>query len=291
MKDKWNIEMDEKTLNIYRNLCCQIEKVFKHSRQGSIKTRFRYEDGVEHFAKFLTEVYRKQNMNKIEAKHLQSYVEQMQEIGYSKSYVTTNLSAIRYFIDLIGGDSSRLPSNQELEVNSRSKEDRIGNNKAWTVEEIDRFINYSETIGEKRYVDMVKMAFTFGLRIHETARIDKNDLLKALKGGQLTVKGKGGLIRSIPIQDISLIERLYKEIPMGEKIFVRNDEKTHHVINSLQVFILRNQDKFRIGNDGTNRSYHGLRHFYAQNRYKKFLGEGYNDKQARLKVAKELGHF
>ena len=37
MKDKWNFEMDEKTFNIYRNLTNQIEKVFKHARQGSIK--------------------------------------------------------------------------------------------------------------------------------------------------------------------------------------------------------------------------------------------------------------
>lgn len=28
MNDKWNFEMDEKTLNIYRNLSNQIDKVF-----------------------------------------------------------------------------------------------------------------------------------------------------------------------------------------------------------------------------------------------------------------------
>ncbi len=104
MKDKWNFDVDEKTNNIYRNLCSQIDKVFKHTRQGSIKTRYRYQDGMEHFAKFMAETYRKQNLNKIQDKHLQAYVEQMQELGYSKSYVTTNLSAIRYFIDLNGGN-------------------------------------------------------------------------------------------------------------------------------------------------------------------------------------------
>lgn len=292
MKDKWNFDVDEKTNNIYRNLCSQIEKVFKHTRQGSIKTRYRYQDGMEHFAKFLAETYRKQSLNKIQDKHLQAYVEQMQELGYSKSYVTTNLSAIRYFIDLNGGDSNKLPTNKELGVNPRTKDDRIGSNKAWEVEEVKRFIDYAETVGEKKYADMVSLGFEFGLRIHEVARLDRNDLLKAINENQLTVKGKGGLIRSIPIQNnISLIERLYNETPVGEKVFVRNEEKTHHVINSLQVFILRNQDRFRISNDGTNKSFHGLRHLYAQNRYKQFAEGGYNDKQARLKVAKELGHF
>ena len=53
MNDKWNFEMDEKTLNIYRNLSNQIVKVFRHMRQGSIKTRHRYEDGVNHEVKLL----------------------------------------------------------------------------------------------------------------------------------------------------------------------------------------------------------------------------------------------
>lgn len=292
MKEKWNFDVDEKTNNIYRNLCSEIDKVFKHTRQGSIKTRYRYQDGMEHFAKFLAEVYRKQNLNKIQDKHLQAYVEQMQELGYSKSYVTTNLSAIRYFIDLNGGDSSKLATNKELAVNARTRQDRIGDNKAWEVEDVKKFIDYAETVGGKKYADMVSLGFKFGLRIHEVTRLNKNDLLKAIKENHLTVKGKGGLIRSIPMQNnISLIERLYNETPMGEKVFVRNDEKTHQVINNLQVFVLRNEDKFRTSNDGTNKSFHGLRHLYAQNRYKQFIKEGYNDKQARLKVAKELGHF
>ncbi|MDU1315381.1 MAG: hypothetical protein E6940_15255 [Clostridium septicum] len=40
----------------------------------------------------------------------------MQESEYSKSYITTNLSAIRYFIDIKGGDSKRLFTNKELGV-------------------------------------------------------------------------------------------------------------------------------------------------------------------------------
>lgn len=39
MNDKWNFEMDEKTLN-YRNLSNQIVKVFRHTRQGLIKASY-----------------------------------------------------------------------------------------------------------------------------------------------------------------------------------------------------------------------------------------------------------
>ncbi|WP_373205610.1 hypothetical protein [Clostridium tertium] len=54
----------------------------------------------------------------------------MQDMGYYTSYITTNLSAIRFFYDQVGNDSSKLPNNNKLGVISRSKEERIGDNKA-----------------------------------------------------------------------------------------------------------------------------------------------------------------
>lgn len=32
MKGKWNFDVDDKTNNIYRNLCSQVDKVLKHTR-------------------------------------------------------------------------------------------------------------------------------------------------------------------------------------------------------------------------------------------------------------------
>lgn len=257
MRDKWDFQMDEKTLNIYRNLNNQIEKVFIHTRQGSIKTRYRYKDGVNHFAKFVAEAFKKQNLNKIEIKHLEAYVEQMKECGYSKSYVTTNLSAIRYFVDVKGGNSKQLPDNRMLGVDHRTKADRIGDNKAWTKEEVAMFIEYAEKTGNFRYTNMVRMGYSHGLRIHEVARIDKSQLGCALKTGCLTVKGKGGLVRTIPLNNTEFIERLYNESKVGEKVFVDKDEKTHLIIGNLQGYIYNHQKDFRKSDEG-NRSFHGL---------------------------------
>ncbi|MBE6091132.1 MAG: site-specific integrase [Clostridium beijerinckii] len=290
MDNKWNWNMDEKTENIYKNLCNQIEKVFSHTRQCSIKTRHRYMDGVKHFAKFLAEEFKKQNLNKIKSKHLLEYVEQMQEWGYSKSYVTTNLSAVRYFIDIMGGESNKLPSNKELSVDIRTKGDRIGANRAWRVEEVQRFIEFAESVGQNKYADMVRVGWAYGLRIHEVTRLNKNDLFNALAEKELTVKGKGGLIRTIPLHDVDLIKKLYNATPVGEKVFVKTNEKTHHVINNLQNYIIRHQEKFVITVE-TNRSFHGLRHAYAQRRYQELVDIGYIDRNARIKVSRELGHF
>lgn len=47
-----------------------------------------------------------------------------------------------------------LSSNKELGVEHRTKEDRIGCNKAWSFNEVQKFIEYAEKNKEIRYADM-----------------------------------------------------------------------------------------------------------------------------------------
>lgn len=163
--EKYNWELDDKSQNIYENLCSQIEGVFRHCNQGSYKTRESYEDGVKNFAKFLADEYKKQNLNNIKPKHLYGYVEFMQDLDYSTSYVTTNLSAIRFFYDQVGGDSTKLPNNNKLGVIARGKEERIGDNKAWNPIEIENFVKYANDVGQEKYGQMVQLSSQLGLRI------------------------------------------------------------------------------------------------------------------------------
>jgi site-specific recombinase XerD len=290
MKDKTHIELDDFNTKIYNNLVPQVDKVFRHCRQGSIKTRYRYRDGMYHFCKFLAMAYRKQNLNSIKPKHLEGYVEQMKESGYTKSYMTTNLSVIRFFIDQKGGDSKKYPTNREMSVDSRTKLDRVGNNKAWSESEFIGFIEFAENVGEYRFADMARVTYSFGLRIHEVARLDHNHLKEALKTGGLSVTGKGGLRRTVMVSNNkALIERLYNNSKVGKKVFIEKDERTHKVINRLQSFINRNQKMFIETDDKC--SFHGLRHSFAQNKYQEYLNKGVDDYHARLRTSFQLGHF
>lgn len=288
--DKYNWELDDKTQNIYDNLCVQIEKVFRHCNQSAYKTRERYEDGVKNFAKYIADAFKKQNLNNIKPKHLHSYVEFMQDIGYSTSYVTTNLSAIRFFYDQGGNDSSKLPTNNKLGVISRSKEERIGDNKAWSPMEIESFIKYASDVGQVRYGDMVRLSSQLGLRLHEVCRLDKGHLRQALQEGKISIKGKGGLVRDVPVGDISLIQKLYDNTSRGNKVFIREEEQTHRVIKNIQMFIYNNQDKFALDKD-KKLTFHGLRHYYCQSRYKELIRSSLTDLQARKIVSRELGHY
>lgn len=287
--DKFNWELDDKTQNMYENLCTQIEKVFRHCNQGAYKTRERYEDGVRSFGKFLADAFKKQNLNNIKPKHLHAYVEFMQDLGYSTSYVTTNLSAIRFFYDQVGNDSTKLPSNSKLGVISRSKQERIGDNKAWTSLEVESFIRHASNVGHSRYGDMARLSSQLGLRLHEVCRLDKNHLRQALDEGKLTIKGKGGLVRTIYVYDKSLIQELYDSTRRGEKVFIKQGEQTHKIMKNIQMFIYNNQKEFSCKDK--NITFHGLRHYYAQQRYSELIGRGLTDLQARKIVSLELGHY
>ena len=85
------------TYHIYQNLLAQVERVFRHSRQGSIQTRRRYKEAVCRFCHFLAEVYRLERLANIAPKHIFAYAEFLKENGKSASTIKTDLAAIRVF--------------------------------------------------------------------------------------------------------------------------------------------------------------------------------------------------
>lgn len=293
MDKYWQLE--GKSLRVYKNLEKQIEKVFRHSRQGSIKTRMRYKEGVKHFAKFVAETYNKQSLNNIRNSHLEAYVEQMQEARYSASYITTNLSAIRFFVDQIK-DSNYIWNNERLGVVPRGSQERIGPTRSWTKNEVQKMQNIAREKDFDRIADMIKLGYLQGLRIHEITRLERVDLQRALRNGHLTVKGKGGLIRNVPVRNQESrdhIQKLYNQTEQRDwKVFVNENEKTHEVIKQVQNFIYNHREQVQEHtNNRADITFHGLRHTYAQERYKELRELGKSNYDARLTIANELGHF
>ncbi len=80
---------------------------------------------------------------------------------------------------------------------------------------------------------MATLTYYAGLRIHECFRLDTAEAENALRTGIITVKGKGGKVRSIPINESIRIElkKMLAVTPRGHKLFVPDDVPTHIVIN------------------------------------------------------------
>ena len=110
-----------KNLGIYQSLIAQLDKTARHNRQGSFRTKERYYEAMQRFCRFLADEYHLQKLANVSGKHLTAYVIHMQEQGKSASTIKTDLAAIRFFHDKMEQTKYRLPSNDDLELLTKSK--------------------------------------------------------------------------------------------------------------------------------------------------------------------------
>ena len=269
----------------YKNLLAQLEKVVRHTRQGSFKTRDRYTAACKRFCRFLAEVYKLEKLANVAPKHILAYTEFLQEKGLSASTIKTDLTAIRFYHDQMPNTKHVLPDNSELNLARRKFG---GVDRSWSSLEFNRFLALCLSKNRHDYACIACLGYYAGLRIEECFRIDTAKAEKAIQTNILNVKGKNGKVRDVPIQESIKIEfaKMLETKPRGQKLFVAPDEKTHLAIKKLQNFINYHRKCFT----GNNLTFHGLRHTYAQNKYAEFKNKGLSDFEARKKVSELIGH-
>lgn len=278
-------EMDVKEINIYRNLEKQINAKFKDINGLSIGTKERYKEAVKSFGRFLVQ-YRKQNISKIKMSHIQAYADKLKAEGYSSSYITTNLSAIRCFYNKVTNGKIKIPNNTGLYVAPRTMKERIGRNRAMPIEVYEGLISSASRYGKPDFIDILRLSRVFGMRTHEAFKIRRSHINKAIKTRKLSIKGKGGLVRELKLTEEEL--NMLKEIKgtnytSNDRIFVKKTEKTHLKMKKFFTFV----KDYRLDDKYTN---HGNRHTYAQKTYKELLGAGLSIYKAQKELARRLGH-
>lgn len=213
----------------------------------------------------------------------------LQEQEKSASTIKTDLSAIRFFHDLIQQPRYELPANTDLFLQRRT----FGEvDRSWSPAEFSRMLACALELGKEDFVTILYFGRYAALRIHECFRIDTATAAKAIKEDVLTIKGKGGLVRTVPLEPI-LVQRLQfhlQQTPQGHKLFVPDSQQTHEAIKSLQAFIYLYRPYVQDKGSDRPMTFHGLRHTCAAEWYKGFIQRGSNPYQARKSVSKLLGH-
>ena len=278
-----------KNQGIYNSLEAQLNKLARHNRQGSYRTKERYYMAMKRFCHFLADEYHLQKLSNISGKHLVAYVIWMQEKGLSASTIKTDLAAIRFFHDKISDPKYTLPTNAELGVELERR--RFGDTDCtWSTAEFTRMLELASD--NDGYLLAFHLARYAGLRIHECFRIDTAVARQAIREHAVTIKGKGGKIRTVPInqQIISALEKCLETTPTGSKLLVPDDVPTDKAINQLQQFILRNRKSVPDPDSNRPLTFHGLRHTYAAEKYRQLITDGFSELDAHLTVSKLLGH-
>lgn len=279
-------------IGIYHSLMAQLNKLARHNRQGSFRTKERYYEAAKRFCAFLAENYRLQKLANVSGKHLVDYILYMQEQGKSASTVKTDLAAIRFFHDKLERPRYRLPDNNELGI-ALERRQFGGVDRTWSNTEFHRMLG--KAMGEDRndYILALYLGRLAGLRIHECFRIDTATAEKALRENALTVKGKGGKIRTVPIEDERIpmmLNKLLSTTRRGHKLLVSDDKRTDVAITELQQFIARHRQAIQDEGDDRPLTFHGLRHTYAAEKYTQLIESGVTPLDAHYQVSRLLGH-
>lgn len=277
---------------VYHALLAQLDKLARHNRQGSFRTRQRYYEAMQRFCKFLADAFHLQKLANISGKHLVAYVHYLQEHGKSASTVKTDLAAIRFWHDKLGNAKYKLPANADLSSQAPLERRRIGGtDRHWTPEQFAAFAATCRGAGRGDYADIATLTYYVGLRIHEVCRLDTAAVEAWERTGVLTVKGKGGRVRSVPVEAGAAKQALRDRraaVQRGHKLFVPDDMATDVYIRTFQEFLRKHRP-----DPGTNPkplTHHGMRHSYAVRQYRAAVDGGATEYRAKLKVSKLLGH-
>ena len=287
---------------IYKNLVSQIDSIFKHSNERSIKSRYRYYEATKRFCRFLADNYRLQKFKNVEDRHFRAYVKYLKENNEATT-IQTDLSGIRYFHEK-SGSKNKLSENVQLDLPKRAvgKEDR-----SWTSEEISKARVVAREMGRVDVEISLDLVPTFGLRIEELCRLKVEQLMHAEKYGQLIVQGKGKKTRPIPVNEeqIKIIKKYLDYAKVSGRApgdyLISSSEKNGvlHEKRSLQNWMSFHRKKFVDENRADMKeegkkprhetiSWHGLRHSYAQRRFEEVAKV--SPEKAKKVVSHDLGH-
>lgn len=112
-----------------------------------------------------------------------------------------------------------MPDNDTLNTERRSCGEI---DRTWSDEKFAKMVEIAKQEGRKGYVAIFYLARYAGLRIHECFRIDTATARNAVKNMAITIKGKGGKVRTVHLTQIAcgkLSEMLAATQP-GHKLFV-----------------------------------------------------------------------
>lgn len=205
------------------------------------------------------------------------YLLHLVEEGKSASTVKTTASALRKLSHGIEAYFRRrvevLPD--EIETPSRSLDDRL---RAHIYSEKEAEMILAQLSGEAAQV--VQVQILTGLRISEALSL--RPCMVDLAAGSVTVKGKGGRLRTVLLDRpgaVEFFERLLEGVPEDQKLF-RVSART------VQARVHAACQHLGIICGGT----HGFRRLYAFSVLRDLLSAGLDERAAKGEVSRRLGH-
>ncbi len=272
-------------------LAFDLKNLVRDDRRSSRQTQADRARMLQSMARDLkTFGFRLPSAKSLKPKHVERLVKSWQKKGLSTGVIKNRMSALRWWAKSVNKASVIHRTNEAYGIERRSTSET---NKAQRLN-LDKVAQ----LPCNRMQLAVRMAAAFGLRIEEALKFQPR---LADKGDKIALKPswtKGGRYREIPIHSPrhrALLDEVHAAVGDGSLI---PDDKSY--IEHRKAF------EYQTLKAGMS-NLHGLRHNYAQWRYKALTGRDspktvnapsktltgalrQSDRDARLTIAEELGH-
>ena len=275
-----------------RELNYQLKQLSRRNRDGSYRTQADRERQLTLIANQLDALgYRKMNAQSLKPKHVEALVKHWQEKDISVGSIKNRLTAIRWWAQKVNRQNVVARSNDHYGVPDRQFV--TNTSKAQTVTPPDL-----EKVRDQHVRMSLELQQAFGLRREEAMKFQPSF---ADQGDHIALKEswtKGGKSRVIPLRNETqrtLLNRARLLAGRGSLI-----PSSRNYRQQLRIY------ERHTANAGLSKM-HGLRHAYAQQRYRELTGwpapaaggptakiltheQKTIDRQARLTISRELGH-
>ena len=275
-----------------RDLNYQLKQLCARNRDGSYSTQAVRHRVLQLIAKQLDQSgFRKMNIHSLKPKHIDALVKQWQGQGLNAGTMKNRLSAIRWWAEKIDKSAIVARSNDHYEIDRRCFVTNQSKAVDLTAQQLNKITEPSIRIS-------LELQKAFGLRREEALKFCP---AYADKGDHIRLKAswtKGGKQREIIIRNEeqrAVLRRAHLLAGNGSLI---PSDRTY--IQQLKIY---ERQTLRAGLN----KLHGLRHLYAQQRYRELTGwlspaaggklskelspqEKAQDRIARLQISSELGH-
>lgn len=267
------------------NLAMALVRLCKHNRDGAFATQANRRRGLVAIANDLHALgYRLPSATSLKPKHVHALIEHWRANGRTIGTIKNRIGWLRWWAAKVNKASILPRTNAELGLTPRSADAR---NRAWRPE---------VQLADPRHQAALDLMTHCGLRLEEALKLR---IATADQGRTLRLQGswtKGGRPRDVPLTTPAarqLAQRLHQLTGTGS------------LVPPQQSYIhFRRQFERAIAKAGL-KNVHGLRHQWAQDRYRHLTGwacpkaggprrltgpQQLADRAARLQVARELGH-
>ena len=254
-------------MSIWNSYIAGFKSYLQLARSLSDNTVEGYLSDVDKFGQFLSQSDHDEiSINKIELKHLQSFLQWINELGLSAATQSRIISGIKAFFGyLILEDVLVLDPSEMLESprQSRKLPDTM------SVEEIESLIEAIDrsTPEGERNVAIIEVLYGSGLRVSELVNLTLEDIY--WEEGFLRVIGKGDKQRIVPFSEMALkhLKIYFNEI----RVHIKVDAKHEHFVflnrrgkqlTRVMIFTIVKKLAEKIGLR-KNISPHSFRHSFA----------------------------